>query len=99
MDVSTRMNPSNPGGAKSRFPTDLALGGVHLNRLLSEVPWAGEADKANYMAALLTVVTMSMWTAGHPFLALSSNQSGLGKSVLAQLLCVVGRTEPVNLLH
>ncbi len=51
--------------------------------------WKGEADRVNFVGALLTALTMPHWGRGHPFLAVNGNKPGVGKSTLARVLGVV----------
>ena len=60
-----------------------------LCQALSDFKWKGEADRVNFVGALLTAVTMPHWGRGHPFLAINGNKPGVGKSTLARVLGVV----------
>lgn len=51
--------------------------------------WKTEADRVNFLGALLTALTMPHWGRGHPFLAVNGNKPGVGKSTLARVLGVV----------
>lgn len=61
-----------------------------LPRLLSGVCWLGQADMANFVAALLTALTMPHWSDGtHPALVINGNRSDAGKTTLAQVLSLL----------
>ena len=62
---------------------------THLDAALRDFHWKGEADRANFIGALLTALTMPHWGRGHPFLAINGNKPGVGKSTLARVLGVV----------
>lgn len=64
-----------------------------LDDLLSEFPWRSEADRVNFLGALLTVVTLVHWGSGHPFLFVDGNQPGLGKSKLGRMLGILSDGE------
>lgn len=57
-----------------------ALGGFH---------WKADADRVNFLGALLTALTMPLWGRGHPFLAINGNKPGVGKTTLARVLAAV----------
>ena len=57
-----------------------------LNRLLCEFPWRSGADRANYLGAMLTLVTLPHWFAGHALVFIVGNKPRLGKSKLARML-------------
>lgn len=60
-----------------------------LGEVLDDFHWKGEADKVNFVAALLTALTMPHWGRGHPFLAINGNKPGVGKTTLARVLGVL----------
>ena len=67
-----------------------------LDAALGGFCWKEDADRVNFLGALLTTVTMPMWTRGHPFVAINGNKPGVGKSTLARVLGVLaeGGAEP-----
>ena len=71
-------------------------GTATLDAALGGFCWKEEADRVNFIGALLTTVTMPMWTRGHPFVAINGNKPGVGKSTLARLLGLLaeGGAEP-----
>ncbi len=71
-------------------------GTATLDAALSGFCWKEPSDRVNFLGALLTTVTMPMWTRGHPFVAINGNKPGVGKSTLARLLGLLaeGGTEP-----
>lgn len=73
-----------------------AEGTSTLDAALGGFCWKEEADRVNFLGALLTTVTMPMWTRGHPFVAINGNKPGVGKSTLARVLGIVseGGAEP-----
>jgi hypothetical protein len=60
-----------------------------LCEAVADFHWKDEADRVNFVGALLTALTMPHWGRGHPFLAINGNKPGVGKSTLARLLGVV----------
>ena len=62
---------------------------THLDAALRDFHWKAEADRSNFVGALLTALTMPHWGRGHPFLAINGNKPGVGKSTLARVLGVV----------
>ncbi|MEQ1501922.1 MAG: hypothetical protein ABMB14_06810 [Myxococcota bacterium] len=56
---------------------------------VSDFHWKEEADRVNFVGALLTALTMPHWGRGHPFLAVNGNKPGVGKSTLARVLGVL----------
>ncbi len=73
-----------------------AEGTARLDATLAGFCWKEEVDRVNVLGALLTSVTMPMWTRGHPFVAINGNKPGVGKSTLARVIGVLadGSTEP-----
>lgn len=73
-----------------------AEGTATLDAALAGFCWKEETDRVNFLGALLTTVTMPMWTRGHPFVAINGNKPGVGKSTLARLLGLLaeGGSEP-----
>jgi hypothetical protein len=73
-----------------------AGGTATLDAALAGFCWKEEVDRVNMLGALLTTVTMPMWTRGHPFVAINGNKPGVGKSTLARVLGVLaeGGAEP-----
>jgi hypothetical protein len=71
-------------------------GTATLDAALTGFCWKEETDRVNFLGALLTTVTMPMWTRGHPFVAINGNKPGVGKSTLARLLGLLaeGGAEP-----
>ncbi len=71
-------------------------GTATLDAALSGFCWKEPADRINVLGALLTTVTMPLWTRGHPFVAINGNKPGVGKSTLARLIGLLseGGTEP-----
>ncbi len=61
----------------------------HLDRALGGFHWLTEVDRVNVIGALLTTLTMPMWTRGHPFVAINGNKAGVGKSTLARLIALL----------
>ncbi len=74
-------------------PTD---GTATLDAALAGFCWKEEVDRVNILGALLTTVTMPMWTRGHPFVAINGNKAGVGKSTLARVIGALadGGVEP-----
>ena len=60
-----------------------------LETLLRGTPWAASTDKVHFIGALITALTMTHWTTGHPVVAINANKEGSGKSTLAQALGMV----------
>lgn len=73
-----------------------AEGTETLDAVLAGFCWKEATDRINFLGALLTTITMPMWTRGHPFVAINGNKPGVGKSTLARLLGLLseGGTEP-----
>lgn len=73
-----------------------AEGTATLDAALAGFCWKEETDRVNFLGALLTTVTMPMWTRGHPFVAINGNKPGVGKSTLGRLLGLLaeGGSEP-----
>lgn len=71
-------------------------GTATLDAALSGFCWKEPTDRINVLGALLTTITMPMWTRGHPFVAINGNKPGVGKSTLARLIGLLseGGTEP-----
>lgn len=67
-----------------------------LDGALAGFCWKEDTDRVNFLGALLTTLTMPMWTRGHPFVAINGNKPGVGKSTLARVLGVLaeGGMEP-----
>ena len=59
---------------------------THLDRMLAEFYWKGDADKVNYVGMLLTAATVVHWVGKHPLAVFSSNIEGLGKTLLARII-------------
>jgi hypothetical protein len=64
-------------------------GCARLCEALTDFHWKEEADRVNFVGALLTALTMPHWGRGHPFLAVNGNKPGVGKSTLARVLGVL----------
>ena len=60
-----------------------------LRAAIDGFSWKEEADRVNLVGALLTMLTISHWTRGHPFLAINGNKPGVGKSTLARVLAAI----------
>jgi hypothetical protein len=70
-------------------------GVARICEAVADFHWKAEADRVNFVGALLTALTMPHWGRGHPFLAINGNKPGVGKSTLARVLgVVVEGTEP-----
>ncbi len=68
-------------------------GDAAIRRAVDDFKWKAEADRVNFIGALLTGLTMPLWALGHPFLAINGNKPGVGKSTLATVLAVVTEGE------
>lgn len=60
-----------------------------LQKAIADFHWKGEADLVNFVAVLLTALTMPHWGRGHPFLAINGNKPGVGKTTLARVIGVL----------
>ena len=60
-----------------------------LNTVLEGFLWESRSDRANFVATLLTGITMPRWVGAHPLTAVSSNRCGVGKTTLAQTMSVI----------
>ena len=70
-------------------PIEVRVGRRALDVALADFHFKGEADRVNFVGALLTALTMPHWGRGHPFLAINGNKPGVGKSTLARVLCAI----------
>lgn len=71
-------------------PCRPAEGTARLDRALSRVQWKDPVvDRANFVGALLTALTMPLWGDGHPMVGFNGNKPGVGKSTLATILTMV----------
>lgn len=71
-------------------PCSPARGTRRLDKALSRVQWKDPVvDRANFVGALLTALTMPMWGDGHPMVGFNGNKPGVGKSTLATILTMV----------
>jgi hypothetical protein len=70
---------------------------AHLLDLVSEFPFAGEAHRTAWLAALLTPLSRFMHEGNVPLVVVQANMPGTGKSTLAQLIAtiVTGSSVPV----
>ncbi len=60
---------------------------IHLANLLREFAWRSDADLVNAVAALLTGLLCNHFVVEpHPILVIDGNQSGIGKTLLAQCI-------------
>jgi hypothetical protein len=77
-------------------PIEPSEGTATLDAGLASFCWKEPTDRINFLGALLTTVTMPMWTRGHPFVAINGNKPGVGKSTLARVLGILseGGAEP-----
>ncbi len=70
-------------------------GSEALDRALTGFRWKADADRVNFVGALLTALTMPSWGRGHPFLAINGNKAGVGKTTLARTLAAIAEgSEP-----
>lgn len=74
----------------------LRNGDAAIRAAIDGFAWREEADRVNLVGALLTMLTITHWTRGHPFLAINGNKPGVGKSTLARVLAAIveGRAPP-----
>jgi hypothetical protein len=70
-------------------PIPPAEGSAALDAALGGFLWKQEVDRINLIGAMLTTLTMPMWTRGHPFVAINGNKAGVGKSTLARVLGLI----------
>ena len=71
-------------------PCQPCEGTARLDQALSRVQWKDPVvDRANFVGALLTALTMPMWGDGHPMVGFNGNKPGVGKSTLATILTMV----------
>jgi hypothetical protein len=61
----------------------------HLDALLIDFCFRGDADRANYLGMLLTVVLMPRFIGSKPAVIFNGNQPILGKSMLAQIISLL----------
>lgn len=71
-----------------------------LDTYLRDFPWAGDADRANYIGALLTPLMREIIDDLFPLAYITAPERGTGKSLLAELLTILFggaiRTFPEN---
>lgn len=67
-----------------------------LQQMLAEFAWAADPDRWNYLGALLTAITLPLWTDGHALLAINGNRPGTGKTTLAQLIAILTEASQVE---
>lgn len=72
-------------------PVEVRDGTHLLEEMLAEVAWKDpETDKANFLAMLLTGVTMGHWTMRQkPMVVFNADRPRAGKTTLAELLCAI----------
>ena len=63
--------------------------GLLLGLLLADFPWAGDADRANYVAALVTPILRRYAFTLSPFLVITAPERGSGKTLLAEILRLI----------
>ncbi len=66
----------------------------HLDELLCDFCFTSPCDRTNYLAMLLTTITMPMFVGAKPAVLFSGNQPGLGKSILAQIIAILRDGHP-----
>lgn len=64
-------------------------GSTAIAAAVNDFRWKADADRVNFVGAMLTGLTMPHWSLGHPFLAINGNKPGVGKSTLANVLAIV----------
>ena len=57
--------------------------------VLEDFPWASTAERTNYLAALLVPLVRPMIDGPVPLINIEASRRGSGKSLLAQLICVI----------
>jgi len=68
----------------------------YLRNLFSTFPFESEADFANYIGALLTVMCRSMYEGATPWLLIQANMPSSGKSLLGELVQLLYGYTPVK---
>lgn len=64
-------------------------GREYLDRLLADFCFKAPADRANYIAMLLTAVCVPHFIGAKPAALFNGNQPGIGKSILAQIIAIL----------
>lgn len=64
-------------------------GDLALRSAIDGFCWKDEVDRVNFVGTLLTMLTITHWSHGHPFLAINGNRPGAGKSTLARVLSAI----------
>lgn len=71
-----------------------------LDQMLCETHWKSASDKANFIAVLLTGITIGKWIGHHPIVALNGNKSQVGKSTLAKMIgLILGNEVPSTISY
>jgi hypothetical protein len=61
----------------------------YLDELLRDFCFRSPCDRTNYLAMLLTTITMPMFIGAKPAVLFAGNQPGLGKTILAQIIAIL----------
>lgn len=69
-----------------------------LSRLLSSFCFRDRPDCINFLAMLLTGLTLPLWGRGHPFLAINGNKPGVGKTTLARIFAILCEAQDARTL-
>jgi hypothetical protein len=86
LDTTLKMRPV----PEAPTPHDIAEAkGLLLGLLLADFPWAGDADRANYLAALVTPILRRYAFTLSPFLVITAPERGSGKTLLAEILRLI----------
>jgi len=68
-----------------------------LDQMLEDFPWADESSRANAIAVVLTPVLRPVITGPTPMAAITARAAGSGKSLLAELVSLIGTGEPAEM--
>lgn len=70
-----------------------------LDELLSEFCFAEDADKVNFIGALITLLIVTQYPGAHPMISINANKQGLGKTTLAEILAIVSDNEITSISY
>lgn len=60
-----------------------------FDKVLADFPWKSDADRANYIGLLLTLLLIRHFIGGHPGVIFNGNQPGVGKTLAVQLMAII----------
>jgi len=64
-------------------------GKTTINKMLQDVHWKEQSDRANFIGMLITGLTITKWIGHHPFMVLNANKSQVGKGTLARMFGII----------